>query len=54
MKVRLEFTVDINPEEWTRAFGVAGASEIRQDVREYMRNLIQQCAAAEETSLEVL
>lgn len=54
MKVRLEFTVDVDPEAWTLAFGVKGSSEIREDVRAYMRNLIQQCAAAEETDMEVL
>jgi hypothetical protein len=53
VKVRLEYTVDVDPEDWVRAFGVA-REDVRDDVRDYMRNLIQQCAAAEETGLEIV
>jgi hypothetical protein len=53
MKIRLSYTVDIDPELWERAYGV-GKDEIREDVRSYMRNLIQQCAAAEETDLTIV
>lgn len=54
MKVRIGFTVDVDPELWALAFGVEGAAEIREDVKDYMRNLIQQCAAAQETDLTIV
>ncbi|MGW6754517.1 hypothetical protein [Streptomyces sp. NPDC055006] len=53
MKVRLTYTVDVNPEKWMDSYGVA-KDDVREDVRAYMRNLIQQCAAAEESDLEVI
>ncbi|NKS33137.1 hypothetical protein GS534_24225 [Rhodococcus hoagii] len=43
MKVKIEVTVDIDPEAWTMNYGVEGAAAIREDVREYCRNtLIEQ------------
>jgi hypothetical protein len=52
MKIRLTYTVDVDPETWSNSFGVA-REDVREDVRDYFRNLIQQCAAAEETGLEL-
>jgi hypothetical protein len=38
MKVRITLTVEIDPEEWTTAYGVEGAQEIRADVKQYVAN----------------
>ena len=35
MKIKIEITLDINPEVWTLEYGVAGAKAIREDVRAY-------------------
>ena len=35
MRVRVSFTVDIDPESWTLNYGVEGAEAIRADVRVY-------------------
>jgi hypothetical protein len=40
MKVRIDFTLDIDEANWSEAFGVEGASAIREDVREDARNQI--------------
>jgi len=40
MRVKIEVTVDIDPEVWALAYGVSGAKEIREDVRAYARNAI--------------
>ncbi len=53
MKIRLTYTVDVDPEMWKQAFGI-DRSELREDVHAYFRNLIQQSAASEETELEVV
>lgn len=36
MKVRVEFTVDVDPESWELQFGV-DRKEIRSDLREHVR-----------------
>lgn len=36
MKVRISFTLDVDPEAWANEYGVA-AAEIRQDVQTYFR-----------------
>lgn len=42
MKIRVTVTVDLpDPEQWTTAFGVEGASKIREDVKSYVGNEIQ-------------
>lgn len=38
MKIKIEVTLDIDPEIWTLSYGVAGAKEIREDVRAYAVN----------------
>jgi hypothetical protein len=38
VKVTYAVTVELDPEDWTQAFGVTGDREIRQDVREYLHN----------------
>jgi hypothetical protein len=37
MKVRVTLTIDVNPEEWTEAYGVEGRREIADDVRSLVR-----------------
>jgi hypothetical protein len=39
MKVRITLTVEIDPEAWTLNYGVAGAPDIRADVRAYIADL---------------
>ncbi len=35
MKVKVEFTLDIDPQAWEMTYGIEGAKAIRQDVKEY-------------------
>lgn len=42
MKVKIEFTVDIDPEAWTMNYGVVGEREIREDVKMYCQNSIHE------------
>ncbi|RZS39138.1 hypothetical protein EV193_104354 [Herbihabitans rhizosphaerae] len=37
MKIAVTVTVDLaDPKEWTAAFGIEGAADIRQDVKDYI------------------
>ncbi|MFD6361233.1 hypothetical protein ACFWFX_15445 [Streptomyces roseolus] len=38
----MTFTVDVDPEEWCEQFGVATHAEVRDDVRGYYLNQLQQ------------
>jgi hypothetical protein len=40
VKVKVEVTVDINPEAWEMNYGISGAKEIREDVKEFAKNAI--------------
>lgn len=54
MKIAVTITVEIeDPEQWTLAFGVTGASAIRTDVKEYMGNAAQGLRVWEEVDAEV-
>lgn len=53
VKIRLTFTVDIDPDEWVRSYGVE-RSDVRSDVYSYFRTQIQGSPAAEETGLEII
>jgi hypothetical protein len=35
VKVKVEFTLDIDPEAWEMAYGISGAKAIREDVKQY-------------------
>ncbi len=35
MKVKVEFTLDIDPQAWSMEYGIEGTKAIRQDVKEY-------------------
>lgn len=37
MKVRVSFTIDIDPKAWSEEYGVETAAEIRQDVSDNIR-----------------
>lgn len=41
MKVRISFTLDIDPEMWALSYGT-GPKEIRQDVKNYAYHIVQQ------------
>ncbi|MGV9659156.1 hypothetical protein ACWDR5_19590 [Streptomyces koyangensis] len=53
MKIRLTFTVEVDPEEWMKTYG-GERSDVRSDVHSYFRAQIQQSPAAEETGLEIV
>lgn len=36
MKVKIEFTLDVDPKAWSSNYGVTGAAEIREDIRRYV------------------
>lgn len=40
MRVKIEFTVDIEPESWTMNFGIEGPAAIRKDVKEYAEQTV--------------
>lgn len=41
MKIKVELTVKLDdPADWTLAFGIEGAAQIREDVREYVTALV--------------
>lgn len=46
MKVKIELTLDVNPESWGEDYGSEGVAEVRQDVKEYVRNVVQNTEAA--------
>lgn len=49
MKVRVTLTIDVDRESWSTIYGTTeGANEVRDDVRSYVLNQIQQSAAADE------
>lgn len=37
MRVRVTFTIDIDPDAWASNYGIEGANAIREDVQEYSR-----------------
>lgn len=39
MKIKLQFTIDVNPDAWIEAYGVDRA-DVRDDVRDYVRNSV--------------
>ncbi len=46
LKVTVTLTITIeDPDEWTTTYGVQGRAKIRQDVKEYVGNGIQQSGA---------
>ncbi|MEB3023465.1 MULTISPECIES: hypothetical protein [Mycolicibacter] len=40
MKVRIDFTVDINEEAWAAEYGTADTAETRSDVQQHAKNMI--------------
>ena len=53
MRVKIEFTVEVDAEAWTATYGVQGAAEIREDVRLYVKGQVDDSAAASECGLVV-
>lgn len=47
MKVRVEMTLDIDAEAWALEYGVS-PSEVREDVKEYVRHNVYSDFAARE------
>lgn len=42
MKIKVSITVEIDPADWTQAFGVDGAAAIREDVKAYIGDGVSQ------------
>ena len=42
MKVRVTFTLEVDTEGWTLDYGVEGNAAIREDVREWVKNVLDQ------------
>lgn len=40
MRVNINFTLDVNPEDWADVHGVEGSANIRADVKEYAKYLL--------------
>lgn len=40
MKIRVELTIELDPEDWTCTFGVA-REDVRRDVKDYVLYLVQ-------------
>lgn len=54
MKIVVTLEIEIqDPAEWTTAHGVTGAAQIRQDVKDYSLNLVQQAAVWDEVTATV-
>jgi hypothetical protein len=54
VKVAITITVDIeDPAEWTRSFGMEGAAQIRQDVKDYVGTNVQGLRVWEEVDAKV-
>jgi hypothetical protein len=41
MKIVVQVAVELDPEEWTKTFGVKGSAAIRADVKSYVGNEVQ-------------
>jgi hypothetical protein len=39
MKVRIDFTLEIDQQQWADAFCIS-TNEVREDVKEYVRNIV--------------
>lgn len=46
MKIRIDVTLDVDPEAWELEYGTA-LEDLREDVREYMIHEMRECAAGE-------
>ena len=41
MKVKISFTIDIDPDYWETSYGITGAQAIREDVKTYAENTVR-------------
>lgn len=53
MRVRVEMTVEVDPEAWELTYGV-GKKELREDVRTYVFGCVDNSAAGAECGLRVV
>jgi len=40
MKVNVNFTIDVNEEDWEMNYGISGAKAIREDVKNYAKIVV--------------
>jgi hypothetical protein len=50
IKVRMTVTVEVDTSEWASLYGI-NESEVREDVKGYIRNLVQQSPAQDEGAI---
>jgi len=53
MRIRIAFTVEVDPDAWRETYG-PNDKDIRKDVRSYIMNGIDQSPAGEECGLRVV
>lgn len=41
MKVKISFTIEIDPADWTLNYGIVGQAEIREDVKTYAEMMVR-------------
>ena len=41
MKININFTIEINQQQWADEYGIS-TNDVREDVKEYVRNLVAQ------------
>jgi hypothetical protein len=41
MKININFTIEINQQQWADEYGIS-TNDVREDVKEYVRNLVTQ------------
>lgn len=69
MKVKVEITVDVDARAWATTYGQGGYESwvdgqwtgsrealavVREDVRDYVRNLVAECPAADENLMTIV
>ena len=54
IKVAINLTLDVDCDAWEMDYGTAVPAEVREDVQQYVRNVLQQCEAGRRWAWEVL
>ncbi|AON96909.1 hypothetical protein BI081_gp198 [Mycobacterium phage Tonenili] len=53
MKISINFAIEIDPEDWMDAYGIA-RSQVRADVKEHAKHLVQQAFSGAGISAELV
>ena len=52
MKISITLTIDVDPDEWADNYGIE-KSEVREDVKTYVRTAVQQAPGMQDVDAEV-